>query len=426
MNQTFFPLDSRLDVLARRVQQECAERFAEIDEIAEYNQLKVMSAFNENRVSENHFMGSTGYGYGDRGRETLEAVMAQITGSEDALMRHNFVSGTHTLTTALFGVLRPDDVMLSITGRPYDTILPVIGITGENCGSLKEFGVEYREVALLPDGTPDWEEIARAAADPKVRMAYVQRSRGYSLRPSITMEVMKKLVETVKKANPSAVFMVDNCYGIFTDTQEPTQVGADLIAGSLIKNAGGGIARTGGYIAGRADLIEQCAYRLTTPGQGKEVGCTLGELRGMYMGLFLSPNVVGQALRTATFASRLFEKLGYEVTPRFDEKRTDIIQSVMLGDSESLIAFCQGIQKGSPVDAFVSPQPWDMPGYDSQVIMAAGAFTLGSSIELSADAPLREPYAVWMQGGLTYSSGKMGVLLAAQSMLEQGLLRSMD
>ncbi|MCI5802293.1 MAG: methionine gamma-lyase family protein [Oscillospiraceae bacterium] len=426
MEQPFFKIDPRLTELGGRIQKQCAERFAGIDEIAEYNQMKVMAAFRHHRVSESHFAGSTGYGYDDRGRETLEAVMAEITGSEDALMRHNFVSGTHTLATALFGVLRPGDVMLSITGTPYDTIRPVIGITGENCGSLKEFGVEYREVALLPDGTPDRKAIAEAAADPRVRMAYVQRSRGYSLRPSITMDVMKELVDTVKAVNPSAVFMVDNCYGIFTDTVEPTQLGADLIAGSLIKNAGGGIARTGGYIAGRADLIEQCAYRLTTPGQGKEVGCTLGELRGMFQGLFLAPHVVGQAVRTASFASRLFEELGYGVTPRFDERRTDIIQSVMLENSESLIAFCQGIQKGSPVDSFVSPEPWDMPGYDSKVIMAAGAFTLGSSIELSADAPLREPYAVWMQGGLTYASGKTGVLLAAQSMLEQGLLKGLS
>lgn len=423
MEQSFFPLDCRLRELGERVQAQCAARFEEIDAIAEYNQLKVMSAFNHNRVSESHFAGSTGYGYDDRGRETLESVMAEITGSEDALMRHNFVSGTHTLATALFGVLRPGDVLLSITGRPYDTIQPVIGITGENCGSLKEFGVEYREVALLPDGTPDLASIAREAADPRVKMAYIQRSRGYSLRPSITMDTMKRLTEAVKAANPGAVLMVDNCYGIFTDMQEPTQAGADLIAGSLIKNAGGGIARTGGYIAGRRELVRQCAYRLTTPGQGKEVGCTLGELRNMFQGLFLSPHTVGQAVRTATFASRLFEELGYRVTPRFDEKRTDIIQSIMLENSESLIAFCQGIQKGSPVDAFVSPEPWDMPGYDSQVIMAAGTFTLGSSIELSADAPLREPYAVWMQGGLTYPSGKMGVLLAAQSMLERGLLR---
>ncbi len=422
MEQKFFDIDPRLEKLGEQVQKECAEAFARTDEIGEYNSRKVLAAFIHGGVSESHFAGSTGYGYDDRGREVLESVMAQITGSEDALMRHNFVSGTHTLTTALFGVLRPGDVMLSLTGMPYDTIQPVIGITGENCGSLKEFGVEYRQVELLEDGTPDFDAIAKAVQDKRVKMAYVQRSRGYSLRPSINMDVMKRLIDTVKENNPQAVFMVDNCYGIFTEKVEPTQLGADLMAGSLIKNAGGGIARTGGYIAGRRDLVEQCAYRLTTPGQGKEVGCTLNELPRMFQGLFLAPNVVCSAVRTAIFAAALFGKLGYRVNPSFDERRTDIIQSIELGSEKGMVAFCKGVQRGAPVDSFVVPEPADMPGYESKVVMAAGAFHLGASIELSADGPIRPPYAVWMQGGLTYFTGKTGMLLAAQTMLEDGVL----
>lgn len=423
MEQKFFKIDQRLVKMGEDAQKECGEIFAQTDEIGEYNSQKVLAAFIENGVSESHFAGTTGYGYDDRGREVLESVMAKITGSEDALMRHNFVSGTHTLTTALFGVLRPGDVMLSITGLPYDTIQPVIGITGENCGSLKEFGVEYRQVDLLPDGTPDFDAIAQAVKDKRVKMAYMQRSRGYALRPSVNMSVTEKLIKTVKENNPDVVFMVDNCYGIFTEKVEPTQLGADLIAGSLIKNAGGGIARTGGYIAGRRDLVEQCAYRLTTPGQGKEVGCTLGELRNMFLGLFLAPNVVCNAVKTAIFAAKLFSNLGYGVTPTFGERRTDIIQSIEIGSREGLISFCRGVQRGAPVDSFVVPEPWEMPGYESPVIMAAGAFNMGASIELSADAPLREPFAVWLQGGLTYFTGKTGMLLAAQSMLEDGVLK---
>ena len=418
MEQNFFDIDPRLEKLGEQAQLDCAQAFARTEEIGEYNSRKVLAAFLHNGVSESHFAGSTGYGYDDRGRETLEAVMAEITGSEDALMRHNFVSGTHTLTTALFGVLRPGDVMLSITGLPYDTIQPVIGITGENCGSLKEFGIEYRQVDLLPDGTPDLEAIAEAVKDPRVKVAYVQRSRGYSLRPSINMDMMGKLIQTVRKNNPKAIFMVDNCYGIFTEKAEPTQLGADLIVGSLIKNAGGGIARTGGYIAGRRDLIEQCAYRLTTPGQGKEIGCTLGELRNMFLGLFLAPNVVCSAVKTAIFAAALFECLGYRVNPSCREPRTDIIQSIELGNEKGMVAFCKGVQRGAPVDSFVVPEPWDMPGYESKVIMAAGAFHLGASIELSADGPMRPPYMAYLQGGLTYESGKTGVMLAVEELLK--------
>ncbi|WP_312643580.1 methionine gamma-lyase family protein [Hydrogenoanaerobacterium sp.] len=422
MEQNFFQIDSYLKETAKQAETKCAARFAEIDEIAEYNQLKVLSAFNRQGVSETHFAGSTGYGYGDRGREVLDAVFAEITGCEDALVRHNFVSGTHALTTALFGVLRPGDVLLSITGAPYDTMEEVIGIRGENTGSLKDFGVQYRQLDPLPDGTPDYEKMAEAVKG--VKVAYIQRSRGYALRPSLRISEIEKLCKTVRMGNPDAIIMVDNCYGEFAEEREPTQAGADLIIGSLIKNAGGGIAQTGGYIAGRKDLVELCAYRLTSPGMGKEVGCTLGQTRNMFMGLFFAPDVVASALKTAVFASAYFDLLGYEVYPKYDEPRTDIIQAVTLGSDTGLVAFCQGVQKGSPVDAFVQPEPWEMPGYESPVIMAAGAFTMGASIELSADGPIREPYAVWLQGGLTYHSGKMGILLAAQSMLDCGVIHT--
>ncbi len=420
MEQNFFQIDPYLQKIAKQAEEKCAARFAQIDEIAEYNQLKVLSAFNRQGLSETHFVGSTGYGYGDRGREVLDAVFAEVMGCEDALVRHNFVSGTHALTTALFGVLRPGDVMVSITGSLYDTMEEVIGIRGENTGSLKDFGVHYRQLNLLPDGTPDYEQIAEAVKG--VKVAYVQRSRGYALRPSLRISEIEKLCKAVRAGNPDAIIMVDNCYGEFVEEREPTQAGADLIIGSLIKNAGGGIAQTGGYIAGRKDLVELCAYRLTSPGMGKEVGCTLGQTRNMFMGLFFAPDVVENAVKTAVFASAYFELLGFEVYPKFDEPRTDIIQAVTLGSEAGLVAFCQGVQKGSPVDAFVQPEPWAMPGYDSPVIMAAGAFTMGASIELSADGPIREPYAVWLQGGLTYHSGKMGILLAAQSMLESGAI----
>lgn len=420
MNNPFFTIDERILTLAGRAEERCRPVFEEIDQRAEYNAMKVLSAFGKHRVSESHFAGSTGYGYGDAGRDTLDAVFAQIVGAEDALVRHNFVSGTHALTTALFGVLRPGDVLLSLTGAPYDTMEEVIGIRGEGSGSLKDFGVHYRQLDLLPDGTPDYAAIPEAVKG--VKVAYIQRSRGYSLRDSLSIAHIEEIAKLVKQGNPDAILMVDNCYGEFVEDKEPTQVGADLIMGSLIKNPGGGIARTGGYIAGRKDLVELCAYRLTSPGIGKEAGCTLGENRNMYLGLFHAPTVVASALKTAVFAASLFSLLGYEVLPKFDGHRTDIIQTVCLKDEPSLTAFCQGIQKGSPVDSFVVPEAWDMPGYESQVIMAAGAFTMGASIELSADAPIREPFAAWLQGGLTYPSGKIGILLAAQSMLEGGSL----
>lgn len=409
-----FEIDDEIKELVRSAEQQCAGIFAKIDEIAEINSIKVLAAFAKNGVSESHFKGSTGYGYGDRGREVLDAVYADVFGAEDALVRHNFVSGTHALTVALFGVLRTGDEIISVTGKPYDTLEEVIGIRGENAGSLKDFGVKYRQLDLLPTGVIDYDNIPQAVIGAKV--VYLQRSRGYSLRPSVCVADIERLVKLVRQSNPKAIVMVDNCYGEFVEDKEPTQAGADLIIGSLIKNPGGGIAQTGGYIAGRKDLVELCSYRLTSPGMGKEVGCTLNELKPMFMGLFFAPTVVASALKTAVLASKLYSEMGFEVYPRFDEARTDIIQAIKLGDEQKLIAFCQGIQKASPVDAFVVPEPWDMPGYDSQVIMAAGAFTMGASIELSADAPMREPYAVWMQGGLTYPSGKLAVMLSAQSM----------
>lgn len=417
----FFNIDERLMALSEKIEAKCAEVFKGIDKISEFNQCKVLSCFINNGISESHLVGSTGYGYGDRGRDTLEKLFAEAVGAEDSLIRHNFVSGTHTLTVALFGLLRPNDAMLCITGRPYDTLIGVLGIDGDSDGSLKDFGVEYNEVALK-DGRPDKEAIKAALSSKKYKMAYIQRSRGYSLRASLTVDEIGELCRLVKETSPDTYIMVDNCYGEFTEEKEPTEVGADIIAGSLIKNPGGAIAPTGGYIAGRADLIEKCAYRLTCPGVGREVGCTLGHNRELYMGLFSAPTVVGSALKAAVFTSCLFEELGFSVTPKFDEHRGDIIQAVTLGNEDALIAFCQGMQKGAPIDSFVVPEPWDMPGYDSQVIMAAGAFTLGSSIELSADAPLREPYAAWMQGGINYPSAKAGILLAAQSMLDKGLI----
>lgn len=418
----FFDIDKKIEDASEKALQLCADKFREIEEISEYNQLKVQKAFIDNGISESHFCTSTGYGYGDRGRDTLDKVWAQVFGAEDALVRHNFTCGTHTLATALFGVLRPNDKMLCVTGTPYDTIHSVIGISGEGMGSLKDFGVEYSEVPLKND-KPDLEAIAQAV-NGDTSMVYIQRSRGYELRPSLTVEEIGEIVNVVKVENPNVIVMVDNCYGEFVQRLEPCEVGADLIAGSLIKNAGGGIATTGGYIAGRHDLVEKCAYRLTTPGLGKEVGATLGHNRELYMGLFFAPHTVGEALKSAVYISALFGSFGYATTPSYDAERADIVQSLGLENEESLVAFCQGIQSGSPIDSFVLPEPWDMPGYDSKVVMAAGAFTLGSSIELSADAPIREPYYAWIQGGLNFNSAKICAKLAAQSMLNKGLLKN--
>ena len=415
MNITnFFEIDNELLELDKKALEMCKDRFSEIEDIAEYTQLKVLKAFIKNGVSEASFAGSTGYGYDDRGREVLEKVMADCMGTEDSLMRHNFVSGTHTLSVALFGLLRPNDKVLVLTGRPYDTITGVFGIDEKTDGSLRDFGVEYHQVDLKADGTPDIKEIKNRLSKDNFKMAYIQRSRGYSTRPSLTIDDIEVLCKTVKEISPDTYIMVDNCYGEFTEKKEPCEVGADIVAGSLIKNPGGGIAPTGGYIAGRKDLVEKCSYRLTCAGVGREVGATLGHSREIYLGLFQAPHVVGEAMKTAVYASALFSLMGYEVSPKPNEKRGDIIQCVTLGSAENLVAFCQGMQSGAPVDSFVVPQPWEMPGYTDPVIMAAGAFTLGASIELSADGPLREPYAAWMQGGLNFHSAKAGVLLAAQ------------
>lgn len=416
----FFKIDSKIENASDNALKKCKSQFEKIEKITEYNQLKVQAAFIKHGISESHFMTSTGYGYGDRGRETLDKVWADVFGAEDALVRHNFTCGTHTLAVALFGVLRPGDKMLCVSGTPYDTIHNVIGITGEGMGSLKDFGVEYDEVPLNNEKL-DYSAIEQAV-DSSVTMVYIQRSRGYELRPSLLVEEIEKVVKIVKSKNPKVIVMVDNCYGEFVQTKEPTELGADLIAGSLIKNAGGGIATTGGYIAGRADLVEKCAYRLTTPGLGKEVGATLGMNRELYMGLFYAPHTVGEALKSAVYISALFSEFGYKTTPSYDAERGDIVQSLGLENEESLVAFCQGIQSGSPIDSYVLPEPWDMPGYDSKVVMAAGAFTLGSSIELSADAPIRPPFYAWIQGGLNFYSSKICALLAAQQMLDKGLL----
>lgn len=419
----FFNIDKKLLELDIKALEKSKTQFARIDDITEFNQLKVLSAFIKNGVSEASFSGSTGYGYDDRGREILEKVMADCMGAEDALMRHNFVSGTHTLTVALFGILRPGDTVICVTGRPYDTITGVFGIDSKEDGSLADFGVKYGQVDLDSFGRPDIAKIKETLKKEKPKMAYIQRSRGYSTRPSLTISDIEKLCSAIKEVSPESIIMVDNCYGEFVEKQEPCQVGADIIAGSLIKNPGGGIAPTGGYIAGRADLIEKCSYRLTCSGVGREVGATLGHSRELYLGLFSAPHVVGEAVKTAVYTAALFELLGFEVTPKSQELRGDIIQCVTLGSAEGLVAFCQGMQSGAPVDSFVVPEPWDMPGYTDPVIMAAGAFTLGASIELSADGPLREPYAAWMQGGLNFHSAKAGVLLAANKMLENNAIK---
>ncbi len=414
----FFEFSPKINAAAERAMEKCREPFAELDRLADYNGKRVLKAFIDNHVGEMHLKGTTGYGYGDEGRDKLDAVFAQVLGAEDALVRHNFVNGTHAIVTALFGVLRAGDRVLFATGMPYDTIQDAV--FGENVGSLRDYGISSEVVDLDANGLPDYAEIGKQATG--VKVAYIQRSRGYSLRPSFTVEIIAKIIEAVRAVNPECIILVDNCYGELVEEREPTAVGADLIVGSLIKNLGGGIAETGGYIAGRADLIEQCAFRLTTPGTGKEVGCSLGQSRGMYLGLFHAPEAVCAALKTSVFACAFFEELGYEAFPKYNEKRTDIIAALKLGGEKQLIAFCEGIQSGSPVDSYVSPEPWDMPGYDSKVIMAAGAFTMGASIELSADAPLREPYAVWLQGGLTFPTGKMGIMLAAKRMEESGLI----
>ena len=422
----FFEISERVKDLSAIALKKAETVFGRIDELTEYNQQKVLSAFIRNRVDETDFNTTTGYGYSDKGREKLDVLTADIFGAESAIIRSGALSsGTHTLAVCLYGILRPNDTMLCVTGTPYDTLHSTIGLGGKNMGdgTLADFGVHYAQVDMTENDELDYESIENAVNDKSVRMVYIQRSRGYSLRHTVSIEEIKKVCEIVHRVNKRAIVMVDNCYGEFTEKLEPTEVGADLMAGSLIKNAGGGIAASGGYIAGRKDLVELCGYRLTTPGLGTELGATLGQNRSLFMGLFHAPHVVGEALKTAVFAASVYTELGFKVTPTVEEDRHDIIQAICLENSENLIAFCQGLQKGAPVDSYVTPEPWDMPGYDSQVIMSAGAFTSGSSIELSADAPLREPYAVWMQGGLNFHSGKIGVMLATEELLKRGLIK---
>ncbi|MFU0823856.1 aminotransferase class I/II-fold pyridoxal phosphate-dependent enzyme [Clostridium sp.] len=385
-----------------------------LDDIREFNQAKVLNALQEERISESHFTNSSGYGYGDIGRDSLDKVYARVFNCESALVRPHFVNGTHALGTALFGNLRPNDTMLSVCGDPYDTLHGIIGIDGKDgMGSLKEFGVKYKQLNLINEGKPDFKSIEEALlSDKSIKLVHIQRSTGYGWRNALTIEDIRKIINCVKQIRNDIICFVDNCYGEFIDTLEPTDVGADLIAGSLIKNIGGGIAPTGGYIAGKKEYVEKASYRLTVPGIGGECGSTFGVVRSMYQGLFFAPHVTIEALKGAIFCSRLMELAGFDVLPKFNDKRSDIIQAIKFNDKEKLIQFCKGIQAGSPVDSFVECEPWDMPGYTDQIIMAAGAFIQGSSIELSADAPIREPYIAYLQGGLTFDHAKIGILIA--------------
>ncbi len=416
-NENPLGISDRVRDLARQAQQDISAQFARIDEIAEYNTQKVLSAFQTHRVAESYFAGTTGYGYDDQGRDELDKIYADIFGAEDALVRIQFVNGTHAIASALYGALKPGDILVSAVGAPYDTLLGVIGVTGEEPGSLKSYGIGYRQVDITPDDQPDREGLAQAVQEPGVKAVLIQRSKGYSTRATLSVAEIGELIDIVRQNNPDAAVIVDNCYGEFVETIEPSQVGADLIVGSLIKNPGGGLAPTGGYIAGRHDLVEAAAMRLTVPGIGRECGSTLGNNRALYQGLFLAPHTVAQAVKTAVFGARMMELMGYDTEPTSQQTRHDIIQMVSLHTPEAVKRFCRGIQSGSPVDSFVTPIPWDMPGYDCPVIMAAGAFIQGASIELSADAPMRPPYTVYLQGGLTYPSGKTGIMLAAEELL---------
>lgn len=404
----------------REIEEGLKERFARIDENAEYNQMKVIKAMQDNRVSDVHFAATTGYGYNDLGRDTLEDVYASLFHTEAALVRPNLISGTHALHIALSGNLRPGDELLSPVGKPYDTLEEVIGIR-ESCGSLKEYGVTYRQVDLLPGGKFDYDGI-REAINERTKVVTIQRSKGYDTRPTFSVEQIGELISFIKKIKPEVICMVDNCYGEFVETIEPTDVGADMAVGSLIKNPGGGLAPIGGYIVGKKECIDRASYRLSAPGLGREVGASLGLNTSFYQGLFLSPTVVAGALKGAIFAANVYEKLGFSVVPNGSEERYDIIQAITLGSAEGVIAFCQGIQAAAPVDSYVSPEPWDMPGYDAPVIMAAGAFVQGSSIELSADGPIKPPYAVYFQGGLTWYHAKLGIMMSLQKLVEKGLV----
>jgi len=405
-----------LDIL-EKAEKDLAQAFEEVDKVSRYNQYKVLQAFWDNNVSEAMLHGTTGYGYDDRGRDVLDRVYAQAFGCEDALVRHNFVSGTHVLATVFYALLRPNDTVFSVSGAPYDTLLETIGVTGDNGnGSLADFGINYKQAELLPDGDFDYAAIEKELnSDKSIKVVFIQRSRGYSQRKTLTIDKIEKLCKFVKSISNAHIF-VDNCYGEFAAEKEPTDVGADIIAGSLIKNPGGGLAETGGYIAGKAKLVELCAYRLTAVGIGKECGASLGQLKSMYQGFFMSPHITAQAKKTAILAAYLFGKEGYDVSPLPNEPREDIIQTVTFHDKDRLIKFCEGIQAAAPIDSYVTPEPWAMPGYQDEVIMAAGAFVSGASIELSADAPIKPPYTAYFQGGLTYESGSIAMVKTLEHM----------
>ena len=412
-----FKINDKVLSLSKEIEPELNVEFKKIDEICEINSLKVLSAFRKHQLSDSHFNQTTGYGYDDLGRDTLEQVYATIFKAEDALVRTQFISGTHALTVTLFGLLRPNDTLLSITGKPYDTLDEVIGIVPNN-SSLKSFNVNYEQIDLV-DNDFDYEKIEKKLKERFIKVIEIQRSKGYSTRKSIVISKVEKVIKLIKKVSPETIVMIDNCYCEFVSDREPIEVGADIAVGSLIKNLGGGIAPNGAYVVGRKDLVELVAERLTAPGEGKEVGPSLGMNKSLIQGLFMAPSVVASSLKTAVFASLMLEKLGYDVEPKYNEERADIVQNIIFRDPEKLIKYCQGIQQASPIDSHVTPEPWDMPGYTDKVIMAAGTFTQGSSIELSCDGPIREPYIAYEQGGLTYEYGKIGVMKAISNLLNQ-------
>lgn len=415
-----FHISDRTLAIMEEVEVQLAARFAKVEENAEINQLKVLAAFQNNRISYAHLGETTGYGYDDLGRDALDQVYADVFGAEDAMVRHTIVSGTQAIAACLYAVLRPGDTLLSVVGKPYDTMEEVIGIRGDGgMGSLMDFGISYAQIDLMEDGRIDHSAIYEKVKHDRIKAVLIQRSRGYDWRDSLCIDEIGAVIQTVKKADPETICIVDNCYGEFVETREPTEVGADLAVGSLIKNPGGSLALSGGYIVGKSAYVDLVGYRLTAPGLGKHVGASLGMNRSLYQGFYMAPHIVAESLKTAIFCAGMFEKLGFAVCPASDAVRTDIIQAIRLDSAENVIRFCQAIQKGSPIDSFVLPEPWEMPGYGDPVIMAAGAFVQGASIELSADAPVCEPYIAYMQGGVIYEAAKIGILKAAESMLKK-------
>ncbi|REJ12081.1 MAG: hypothetical protein C6W58_17280 [Bacillaceae bacterium] len=417
----YFTHGKKIMDIAQKVEKKIKPFHEEIDKVVEVNQLRVLRSFQKHRVSDSHFIPSTGYGYDDIGRDTLEDVYADIFGCEKGLVRPQIISGTHAISTALFGVLRPGDELIYITGKPYDTLEEIVGIRGKGTGSLKEFGISYQTIDLTPEGRVDFDRVKAAISD-KTKMIGIQRSRGYDVRPSFSIQEIKEMVSFIKSINEKIVVFVDNCYGEFTEDQEPGHAGADLIAGSLIKNPGGGLVKTGGYIVGKEELVESCAYRLTSPGIGREAGAMLYSLHEMFQGIFLAPHVVGQALKGAIFTAAMLEEIGLRVNPSWNEKRSDLVQSVQFDNADMMIAFCQAIQSASPINSHVTPVPNEMPGYSDQVIMAAGTFVQGSSIELSADGPIRPPYVAYVQGGLTFEHVKIAIFHAVNELIEKRLV----